>query len=525
MKIPNQRNRYAKLNGRLNKYVLAVQDIYDKLNLEAAKIALGTSFVGGGKFEFSQFPMAADAVNKLQNLFVRELRSLIYFGTSAEWAQSNLVQDLLANDVLRSYGATVGGQKFTKYYQKNSDVLKAFQERVDKGMNLSTKLWNQAGNYKQELEYAISSAIEKGTSAVTLSKRLSKYLNDFPSLKNDYKEQFGQAVDCKDCEYRSIRLARSEINMAYRTAEQTRWRQMDFIVGYEIKLSYSHPRQDICDSLAGQYPKDFIWTGWHPNDLCYEIPIMKTDDEFWNDLENDINTESVRQITEMPDGFGNWIDNNYQRYITAQQNNSLPYWLRDNENVKDCAILIGKAHEVGDIIQSKAETIAADCGGVVTPINYKGFKSMYRKLLDPNEQITIDEIKDSVRNTIVIDKGKIDEVVAKLKRLDEFLRYKKQTAEKFCGYSGNIINLDMPNGIKAEIQVNTPKMIYAKEKEKDARRILGNKVWEDIAKETGMKGGLGHEYYEKIRKLDKVRDAKKIEELTEKSKKYYSHFR
>lgn len=83
----------------------------------------------------------------------------------------------------------------------------------------------------------------------------------------------------------------------------------------------------------------------------------------------------------------------------------------------------------------------------------------------------------------------------------------------------------MPNGIKAEIQVNTPKMIFAKEKEADARRILGDKVWGDIARKTGMKGGLGHEYYEQIRLLNKETDAIKIAKLAKKSEEYYSHFR
>ncbi len=327
MRTPNQRNRYAKLKGRLNKYSLAVQNIYDLLNVEAARIATGTGFVGGGVFRFSDYPMTADAVNKLQERFVREMRGLIYSGTSAEWKESNLVQDLLANDVLRSYGATIRGQKTQVYYQKNSDALRAFQERTEREMNLSTKLWNQSGNYKQELEYAISSAIEKGTSAVTLSKRLSKYLHDFPSLKADYKEKFGQAVTCQDCEYRSIRLARTEINMAYRTAEQKRWQQMDFVVGYEVKLSFSHEVTDICDSAQGKYPKDFVFMGWHPNCMCYTIPILKTEQEFWSE---DTSAPSVNEVTDVPTGFKQWVQDNQERLAVAEQRGTLPYWFADN---------------------------------------------------------------------------------------------------------------------------------------------------------------------------------------------------
>lgn len=83
----------------------------------------------------------------------------------------------------------------------------------------------------------------------------------------------------------------------------------------------------------------------------------------------------------------------------------------------------------------------------------------------------------------------------------------------------------MPNGIIAEIQVNTKEMIYAKERPFDAKRIIGNEAWEKIYKKTGLEGGLGHKYYEEGRVLDVVRDALRIEELQKKSREYYENFR
>ena len=177
----------------------------------------------------------------------------------------------------------------------------------------------------------VTTAIEKGTDAVTLSKQVSKYLKDFDTLRKDYKEKFGTATDAKDCEYRSIRLARSEINMAYRTAEQTRWRQMDFILGYEIKLSGSHPRTDICDMLAGKYPKDFVWTGWHPNDICYVVPIIATEEEYWQD--EDFNPEDCKEyVGDVPDEFKEWVADNAERIEDASQRGTLPYFLKDNSS-------------------------------------------------------------------------------------------------------------------------------------------------------------------------------------------------
>lgn len=520
-RLPNKRKEYKKLSKRLAGYMMQVRMIYDRLNERAASIVESVGYDGSVEFSFADYPETKRDLQLLQRQFVGDMQSLIYSGTSAEWKKSNLLQDLVANKALKYYRAQVAGKKFKHYYQTNSDQLKAFQRRTERGLNLSAKLWNQSQVYKDSLEATISTAIEKGMSAVTLSKRISKYLNDWPSLQADYQEKFGKATNCYDCEYRSIRLARNEIGMAYRSAEQARWQQFDFILGYKIKLSGSHPRYDICDDLVGDYPKDFKFVGWHPNCLCYTVPIVMSEEEYWSDSREN----SPNLVTAPPKSFGEWMDKaaNLERIEKASERGTLPYWLRDNEKIKDCSLLMSKARNVGNAVQEQAEIIAKKYGGVVTPINYKGFSSMYRKL-NSEKDLLVSDIKDSVRNTIIVDKENIEYVVKDLQGLSSFSRYKQQTPEDFCGYSGNIINLKMPNGIQAEIQVNTPKMIYAKETETNARRILGDKIWEQISKETGMPGGLGHKYYEEIRILDKITDKNKKEELTKLSKSYYAHF-
>jgi len=335
-KTPNQKRKYGELNKRLAKYVMLVESIYEDLNLEAAKIVGITDFTidSDRPFMWSDYPQTRKRIRDLQERFVEDIGSVIYSGTSEEWKNSNEVQDLLANKVLQTYGATIGKEKYEILYQPNNDALKAFQQRKDKGFTISDKLWNQSTLYKQELEEAISCAIQKGTSAITLSKQISKYLLDFPQLQKDYKERFGKASRAMDCEYRSIRLAASEINMAYRQAENLRWQQMDFVVGYEIKLSNNHtcngkPFQDICDILAGKYPKDFQWTSWHPLCRCYKIPILKTEEEFWEwDGRNEATTASVNEVKDVPDAFKKWINENIQR---AKSWDSAPYFIRDND--------------------------------------------------------------------------------------------------------------------------------------------------------------------------------------------------
>lgn len=337
-KIPNQKKKYQELNERLSRYVSLVEQIYDTLNLETAKAVSRTQYSSDSDnpFKWSDYPQTKKQIDDIQRHFVEDINAIIYRGTTEEWKNSNEAQDLIANRVLKAYNAQVDREKYKVLYQTNSDALKAFQNRKDRGLNISAKLWQQSMIYKEELEAAISCAIQKGTSAVTLSKQISKYLLDFPLLQKDYKDRYGSAEHIQDCEYRSIRLARSEINMAYRTAENERWKQMDFVVGYEIKLSSSHhsrmPHGDICDTLAGKYPKDFTWTGWHPNDLCYKVPILKTEEEFWEwDGRSEVSTTSVNEVKDVPEAFKQWVGANAYRIEEAKKRGTLPYFVRDNQ--------------------------------------------------------------------------------------------------------------------------------------------------------------------------------------------------
>ena len=335
-RLPNNKKAYKGLSRRLAGYMLQVRNIYDRLNEKVASLVESVGYDGSTEFFFADFPEVKRDLLLLQRQFVGEMQTLIYSGASVEWKNSNIFQDAVASKALKYYRAQVSGERFKHYFDSNSDQLKAFQARKDKGLNLSTKLWKQADIYKESLEATISTAIEKGMSATTLSKRISRYLKDWPSLQADYQERYAKATRCHDCEYNSIRLARNEISMAYRTAEQLRWQRFDFILGYKIKLSDSHPRYDICDDLAGDYPKDFKFRGWHPNCLCFTVPIVMSEEEYWSDNRED----SPNNVIAPPDNFSKWVSDNSKRVNDAIERKTLPYWVRDN-NIDKAVLLLG----------------------------------------------------------------------------------------------------------------------------------------------------------------------------------------
>lgn len=141
-----------------------------------------------------------------------------------------------------------------------------------------------------------------------------------------------------------------------------------------------------------------------------------------------------------------------------------------------------KAESVGNKLQAIAEGIAKKYGARVTPINYKSVDSIVRKA--KGEANGIKDIKDSYRTTIIADKGSIPKIIKDLKgkyKGFEFVRLKEQKLD--TGYSGNIINIrNKKTGLIGEIQVNTAKMIYAKENYSIAYKLLGGKPCEKSIK-------------------------------------------
>ena len=108
------------------------------------------------------------------------------------------------------------------------------------------------------------------------------------------------------------RLARTETNIAYRTADYERWQQMPFVIGIEIKLSNNHPEPDICDDLKGIYPKTFKWSGWHPNCRCYQEPVLASPNELDKMLDNILDgkdtagVDCANEVTAEPPTFKAW---------------------------------------------------------------------------------------------------------------------------------------------------------------------------------------------------------------------------
>lgn len=521
-------------------------------------------------------PTEKDRVQALLDAYNNAVLSLIKQGiTKAVLFSTNTQQNALS--------------AFTRFEGKEVDAwrketARAFIEsrmKRDNGLNLSDRVWNYTQQTKSEFEVAVSQVLEngigKGISAESLGRQVRQYLNNPDMMyrryhrkqlmsdgtKKDIVEWRRRVIDkegkvrfikedlakvgtgvYRSARQNALRLTITETNMAYNYSNCKRWESEPFVLGIRIRLSANHPEEDICDELAGDYPKTFMWRGWHPRCMCSVSPILmdRKSDE-WKKLRKMPKEEyeayqSPNLVQNVPDKFSKWCERNAKKLDLARKNGKLPYFVRDNMKAvgkfvgwNEDSILAKEITEVckmarasGKEVQSTAESIAQKYGAKCTPINFKSEESIRRKVLLERQEVPMfspKNLKDTVRTTIVADNKDIDFIISDLVKHKSFVRLKEQKTS--LGYVGNIVNLITNNGLIAEIQVITPYMIYAKELPKIAKQLLGESMWNKIMQKTKLEGGLGHKFYEQWRLLNPK--SKEAIEIAKKSVEYYRHFK
>lgn len=362
------------LLSRTEIYSAGVGAIYKGYMQKVIELVKGTELEDGKPFSFSEYGYGND-VNKLFRQMYSSIYQLIRGGIQKEWLLANKNNDELVKSVFGKN--SIEDNHFARYFKHNIDAMDAFFARKskDEGLNLSQRVWKYTGSYRDELENALDLAIGEGTGANALASKLQKYLDEpdrfyrrfrikvgedeagnpiygrvwkrriydketgsYTWVDDNPKYKPGQGV------YRSSvrnaqRLARTETNIAYRAANYERWQQLDFVVGVEIKRSNNPYPCVVCESMKGMYPKNFKWTGWHPNCRCHMIPVLAKQDEVDDAVESILKgenvpiTDSTNAVKDYPDDFKQWIKDNEERMNIAKATGKLPYFIKDNPDV------------------------------------------------------------------------------------------------------------------------------------------------------------------------------------------------
>lgn len=160
-------------------------------------------------------------------------------------------------------------------------------------MNLSKRVWDISKQTKGHIELFLESGLSTGRSAEAIGRDFRQLLYDPNKRFRRIRDEEGNLVLSQPMKnynpgrgvYRSsrmnaLRVASTETNMGYRMSDVERWKQLDFVQGYEVKRSANVHPCVICDSLKGKYPKGFVFPGWHPFCICYAVPIVMGHDDF-----------------------------------------------------------------------------------------------------------------------------------------------------------------------------------------------------------------------------------------------------
>lgn len=337
------RKHLRSLSARLRK----VQALLDEAAGRGAAIGSRTGYKDTDRdFSFDDFPAAKREIDALIRELSRSLTVNVQASNGESWGIANRKNDALADHMIAAGGSKIARKAVRKWYNKNERALSAFNRRVAAGMDLSTDVW-RLDLFKKELELSLEMGLGRGRSAAELSRDVRSYLRYPDKLFRRVRDEKGVlrlSRAARDFHpgrgvYRSsyknaLRLTATETNMAYRSADSMRWKQMGFVLGIEVRTSpTNHPITDICDELQGDYPKDFVFTGWHPFCKCFATPKLPDPDAFIEYQNAMLGGEDVSgwqfggEVDDVPDNFKGWIDENQERIASAR---SLPYFLKDN---------------------------------------------------------------------------------------------------------------------------------------------------------------------------------------------------
>lgn len=332
-----------------------IKAAYKKAAEDASKLATAPHLSSKKTYKLDDYPQAKKQADKILEELQQSVETIIVNGIESEWTLANNKNNELSQLVFGDNVGKLPEEQYQRYFSNNHEALQAFIARKQAGLNLSDRVWKYTGAFKDEIETAIDLGIRSGKSAAEISRDVRSYLQNPDKLFRRVKDEYGKLHLSKAAKayhpgtgvYRSSymnarRLAVTETNIAYRTADYIRQQQLDFIVGIRIVLSNNHNCKgvpagmffDICDSLQGNYPKDFKFTGWHPHCRCHVETILKTPEELEKDTERILagrqtTNTSKNKIKDVPKAFKEWVKDNEDRILAA--GDKLPYFLRDNQ--------------------------------------------------------------------------------------------------------------------------------------------------------------------------------------------------
>ena len=264
------------------------------------------------QFAFEKYPELEKKFNQTARALDVALLAYINSSTREVWDFANEKN----TEIINNQFAGKDSKPPIPALKTNIPEYEKFVNRKIGDLTLSDRVWNINGtNFKEEIELAINAAIREGTSAANVSRDIRKYLNNPDALFRRVRDAEGNLQLSKAAKeykpgqgvYRSayknaLRLARTEINTAYRESDYLRMQENDSIIGFRIQNSNRIATVcELCKRFDGLiFPKTFRWLGFHVQCMCTSTAVFASDAEVaaWKRGE-EINPE----LPKMPDEF------------------------------------------------------------------------------------------------------------------------------------------------------------------------------------------------------------------------------
>lgn len=258
------------------------------------------------------------------------------------WNRSNRKTDDLIEGYIKDIPLNNVARK--GLFVRNEEALQSFLKSKIDGETISDRVWNITGGGKEAIEHYLSSGISTGRPATVISQDIRQLLNNpdkrFRRIRNE-EGKLVMSAPMKDYHpgtgvYRSSfmnakRLAVSQTNAAYRTADCDRWEKLDFVLGFDVRRSASNKGPcPVCDALVGRYPKDYKFRGWHPFCICVATPILMDEDAFIDSLVDD-DFSNVKYVESIPENSKEY----FQKLLNEKKINSKSYQLKKNSKYFD----------------------------------------------------------------------------------------------------------------------------------------------------------------------------------------------
>jgi len=188
------------------------------------------------------------------------------------------------------------GSQWVQFLDFNKPATVSWLKFVaEDGLTLSDRIWRDAANFQRTMENTIARNIQLGKSARSLGKQFLEFADQQPVQLSKEMQKFIADLAPQDAQrviekyarkklnYNATRVARTEIQRAYRTSYVEQAKSLPFVKGIKWNRSRTEYDCSVCHNLAtadlyglgpGVYPPDKAPTMPHPHCRCYYTTVL-----------------------------------------------------------------------------------------------------------------------------------------------------------------------------------------------------------------------------------------------------------